>query len=165
MSHTHRALFGKLVPHRTFASSVSGVGQSVSRGRWRKRCAQLLLGVTGAGAVYYLLQSEQERRKIRVFVGGVQRFSRSLVIGVATSLDYKWSLWKLEEDSEDYEQAIKGCHRRAAERILHGCLKNGGLYIKLGQGLVSMNHILPREYLDVLVVLQDRALSRTAHET
>lgn len=34
----------------------------------------------------------------------------------------------------------------------------------LPQGLVSMNHILPREYLDVLVVLQDRALSRKARE-
>ena len=32
------------------------------------------------------------------------------------------------------------------------------------QGLVSMNHILPREYLDVLVVLQDKALSHTPQE-
>ena len=29
---------------------------------------------------------------------------------------------------------------------------------------MSMNHILPREYLDVLVVLQDRALSHTPQE-
>lgn len=30
--------------------------------------------------------------------------------------------------------------------------QNGGLYVKLGQGLVSMNHILPKEYLETLKV-------------
>ena len=30
--------------------------------------------------------------------------------------------------------------------------QNGGLYIKLGQGLVSMNHILPKPYLEILKV-------------
>ena len=47
---------------------------------------------------------------------------------------------------------MSGCHQRAADRILVGCLKNGGLYVKLGQGLVSMNHILPKEYLTTLKV-------------
>lgn len=102
--------------------------------------------------------------KIQVLFINVHFICRSLVIGLNISLDYKWSLWKLDEESEEYEKVIKGCHRRAAERILTGCLKNGGLYIKLGQGLVSMNHILPREYLDVLVVLQDKALTRKTDE-
>ena len=43
-------------------------------------------------------------------------------------------------------------------------MKNGGLYIKLGQGLVSMNHILPKEYLSTLEVLQDKALHRKTNE-
>ena len=30
-----------------------------------------------------------------------------------------------------------------------------------GQGLVSMNHVLPKEYLETLKVLQDKALNRT----
>ena len=30
--------------------------------------------------------------------------------------------------------------------------QNGGLYVKRGQGLVSMNHILPKEYLETLKV-------------
>ncbi|KAK3086297.1 hypothetical protein FSP39_016491 [Pinctada imbricata] len=66
--------------------------------------------------------------------------------------------------SEEYAEAIHPCHQRAAQRLLKGCLKNGGLYIKLGQGLVSMNHILPKEYLETLVCLQDKALSRGPHE-
>ncbi|KAH3770487.1 hypothetical protein DPMN_171774 [Dreissena polymorpha] len=53
---------------------------------------------------------------------------------------------------------IRACHKRSAEKLLMGCLNNGGLYVKLGQGLVSMNHILPKEYVDTLVILQDKAL-------
>ena len=89
---------------------------------------------------------------------------RSLKLGLIISVDYKWNLWKLEEDSKEYNDAIKLCHKRAAERLLVGCLKNGGLYVKLGQGLVSLNHVLPREYVETLVVLQDRALMRHADE-
>ena len=85
--------------------------------------------------------------------------SRSAVIGLKISIDYKWSLWKLDEDSPEYDIAIKFCHKRAAERLLVGCLKNGGLYVKLGQGLVSLNHILPKEYTETLVILQDKALT------
>ena len=84
---------------------------------------------------------------------------RSAVIGLKISIDYKWSLWKLDEDSAEYDKAIKLCHKRAAEKLLMGCLNNGGLYVKLGQGLVSMNHILPKEYVETLVILQDKALS------
>ena len=58
---------------------------------------------------------------------------RSLIIGLNISVDYKYSLWNLDDESDEYNTAIRGCHRRAAERILEGCLKNGGLYIKLGQ--------------------------------
>ena len=66
--------------------------------------------------------------------------------------------------SDEYAEAIKPVNLRAAQRVLYGCMKNGGLYIKLGQGLVSMNHILPKEYLETLVVLQDKALSRGPKE-
>ncbi|KAK7115005.1 uncharacterized aarF domain-containing protein kinase 5-like isoform X2 [Littorina saxatilis] len=149
---------------RTFRTKAKDVVDSTSsrkKGRWWKATAGLLLGT---GAVYYFSQDEQERRKMRVFVGGVRRFLRSLIIGLNISLDYKWSLWNMDDESDEYKVAIKGCHRRAADRILSGCLKNGGLYIKLGQGFVSLNHILPREYVEVLTVLQDRALTSKPHE-
>jgi hypothetical protein len=55
------------------------------------------------------------------------------MIGLAISVDYKWELWGVDEESAQYDELIKGCHKRAAQRILEGCLKNGGLYVKLGQ--------------------------------
>ena len=65
---------------------------------------------------------------------------------------------QLLQESSEWDTAAGPVHQRAAERLLDGCLKNGGLYIKLGQGLVSMNHLLPKEYINTLVVLQDKAL-------
>jgi aarF domain-containing kinase len=68
------------------------------------------------------------------------------------------------QDSEEWVEKIGACHQRAADRILQGCLKNAGIYIKLGQGLASFNHILPKQYLTTLEILQDKALHRKSKE-
>jgi len=68
------------------------------------------------------------------------------------------------QDSEEYSRELSKVHKRASRVLLNACLLNSGLYIKMGQGLLTMNHILPKEYLDTLVVLQDQALKRAAHE-
>lgn len=77
---------------------------------------------------------------------------RSSRVGLQITADYWWSLRGMEEGSELYNETINTIHQRSAERILDGCLKNGGLYIKLGQGMVSMDHVLPRQYIVTLKV-------------
>lgn len=80
------------------------------------------------------------------------------------SIDYWFSMIGLDENGSNYEIGMSRVHQRAADRILKGCLDNGGLYIKLGQGLVALNHILPNEYLDTLKVLHDSCLKRKKDE-
>lgn len=43
------------------------------------------------------------------------------------------------EDEEEQNKALKACHKRCAERTLKVLEKNGGIFIKLGQHLVSVN--------------------------
>lgn len=62
----------------------------------------------------------------------------------------------VSQDSEEYSLAVFPCHQRSADRIVAGALRNGGLYIKLGQGLSTFNHILPRQYTDTLKSLLDK---------
>ncbi|RNF09815.1 putative ABC transporter [Trypanosoma conorhini] len=82
-------------------------------------------------------------------------FTRSLRAVKATAqISYLYKT-KTPETREEYSDL----HRRAAELILTVCLKNEGLYIKLGQGFNALNHVLPREYMDVLKVLLDKAPS------
>ena len=86
------------------------------------------------------------------------------MVGARISLDYTWSLWGLDPESPEYAKAMTSCHLRGAEILKDGCLKNGGLYVKLGQGLVSLNHLLPTEYIMILSTLQDQALYRHLDE-
>ena len=122
--------------------------------------------LTGIGWYLTLATTEQQgcTRDIltnmpTVLEGGVFRFSRSLFTGLAIAIDYKYSLWGQVDQSEQYQEALSNAHTRSAGRILTACLNNGGLYIKFGQGLVT-HGVLPKEYSDVLVVLQDKALNR-----
>ncbi|KAL1130985.1 hypothetical protein AAG570_012226, partial [Ranatra chinensis] len=91
-------------------------------------------------------------------------YFRSSYVCATVSADYYWSLWGLQEEDAEYIDALPGIHLRSANRILNGCLKNGGLYIKLGQGLVVLDHILPKEYIQTLRTLQDKCLTRKKGE-
>uniref|UniRef100_A0A1B6HVX0 ABC1 atypical kinase-like domain-containing protein n=1 Tax=Homalodisca liturata TaxID=320908 RepID=A0A1B6HVX0_9HEMI len=127
---------------------------------WRYSTAALVC----AGGVYYYSLDNYQRRLIKVTASGVIRFIRSSCVGLLVTMDYWWSLRGLEEGSHLYDEVINEVHQRSADRILYGCLSNGGLYIKLGQGLVSMDHVLPRQYIDTLKALQDRCLVRSEGE-
>ncbi|KAK7792240.1 hypothetical protein R5R35_012853 [Gryllus longicercus] len=129
------------------------------------RRVALALGAAGAAAGGgYAALPERERARVRGAVGGAARFVRSARVGLATSVDYWWALHGLRDGSDEYERALEGAHERGARRLFEACLSNGGLYIKLGQGLVSVNHILPRAYIDTLRPLQDQCLARGAGE-
>ncbi|KAK9917077.1 hypothetical protein WJX75_000654 [Coccomyxa subellipsoidea] len=59
--------------------------------------------------------------------------------------DYKWSLRGLVGDQ--YEEAQHKVHERSAERLQRLCFANGGIYIKLGQHIAQLDHLLPEEYV------------------
>lgn len=68
------------------------------------------------------------------------------------------------QNSPGYLEVMSACHQRAADALVAGAISNGGLYVKLGQGLCSFNHLLPAEYTQTLRVLEDRALKRGFQE-
>ncbi|XP_071502328.1 uncharacterized aarF domain-containing protein kinase 5-like [Diadema antillarum] len=147
-----------------FSSSPSTAVVRPKRRLFRKIFGGLL-GVTvlgGAGA--YASMDSAARRRTYVTAEGFVRFFRTFYVGTLVSLDYKWSLWNVDSESEEYKEAIRACHRRTADRLLQGCLKNGGLYVKLGQYMVTANYILPKDILQKLATLQDRALAREYKE-
>ena len=68
---------------------------------------------------------------------------RSLIVGGTISVDYWWTLRGIDDDSEEYNELLSQVHQRAAEHILDGCLRNGGLYIKLGTIVYLIFPIFP----------------------
>ncbi|KXJ79918.1 hypothetical protein RP20_CCG027554 [Aedes albopictus] len=154
-----RLVLGKLRP-AVSAGLFRGVASKATPRKWT--AGKVLLGTTGSmlmGAIGY-------DGAVNEFdtVAGAQRFLRSLAIGISISVDYIWSLWGLDENGPNYEGIISQVHQRAADRILNGCLTNGGLYIKIGQGVAAMNHIIPKEYISTLKKLEDKCLPRKPGE-
>ncbi|KAI1459206.1 ABC1-domain-containing protein [Annulohypoxylon moriforme] len=72
--------------------------------------------------------------------------------------DYRTTLNKRDEteDSKEQDTILKSCHKRCAERTLKVLEKNGGIFIKLGQHLSAMTYLLPREWTDTFIPLQDQ---------
>ncbi|KAK9692812.1 Ankyrin repeats (3 copies) [Popillia japonica] len=112
----------------------------------------------------YVLADNVQGETFSSYILASLRFLRSLKIGITISLDYYFSTMGLNEDLENYKSMMSLIHKRAATRIMNGCLVNGGTYIKLGQGLVSLSHILPVEYIEILSRLQDQCLHRDISE-
>ncbi|XP_066148999.1 uncharacterized aarF domain-containing protein kinase 5 [Euwallacea fornicatus] len=123
----------------------------------------LFSGVT-AGLAAVTLGNASSDGQVVSETRGILRFIRTMRIGLTISVDYYFSMIGLSEDSLNYNFMMSRIHQRSAERIRDGCLHNGGTYIKLGQGLVSLSHILPKEYIETLKVLQDKCLLRDKEE-
>lgn len=60
------------------------------------------------------------------------------------------------ELQKEWEAKLDQVHERSAKRLLWVCQHNGGIFTKAGQHIASMNHILPKKYIEILSVLQDR---------
>ncbi|XP_032465445.1 uncharacterized aarF domain-containing protein kinase 5 isoform X13 [Phocoena sinus] len=57
---------------------------------WKKALSATVLGVPLLLGARYLMAEPQERRRMRLVVDGIGRFSRSLRVGLQISLDYWW---------------------------------------------------------------------------
>ncbi|XP_052894359.1 uncharacterized aarF domain-containing protein kinase 5 isoform X1 [Anopheles moucheti] len=142
---------------RCFHSSRSAQGVPRKRAIARGFALGLTGSIVGATAYDGLVNRFEN-------VQGAQRFLRSLAIGLSISVDYAWSLKGLQEGDGLYEAVLPEIHLRSAKKLLDGCLANGGLYIKIGQGVAAVNHIIPKEYVDTLRQLEDRCLTRQPGE-
>uniref|UniRef100_A0A3P8S967 AarF domain containing kinase 5 n=1 Tax=Amphiprion percula TaxID=161767 RepID=A0A3P8S967_AMPPE len=148
--------------------SFSSLREGKRRGLLWKTLVGLSVGVPAAMGVQYALSNPKERRKMRIVIEGFGRFCRSVSVGIFISVDYWWTtnvaLRGVDESSPSYVTAMSACHQRTAECMVEGAIRNGGIYIKLGQGLCSFNHLLPPEYIRTLQILEDKALNRRYKE-
>lgn len=63
----------------------------------------------------------------------------------------------LKRSSEPtYADDLKACHLRCATRTLRTIEANGSIYIKLGQHLSSLTYLLPAEWCNTFIPLQDK---------
>lgn len=84
-----------------------------------------------------------------LFYDTAKRNLRTLWAGLKLTVDYKLHF----NDESD----IESLHMRSAQLVHSVCTKNGGLYIKFGQQIASLNHILPPKYAQAFANFYDDA--------
>lgn len=72
-----------------------------------------------------------------------------------SAVDYWYNLRGLTSDTDEYYTERSKIHKRTADRILRLSVSNKGIYLKFGQYLGNLERVVPKEYSDVLKVLQD----------
>jgi aarF domain-containing kinase len=73
---------------------------------------------------------------------------------------YQKNLEGLEKNTDEYNFALEKSHDEGSEILLSLITENSGLYIKLGQLIGQMVHLVPDQYIQKLKVLFDKAPKR-----
>lgn len=76
---------------------------------------------------------------------------------------YKDTLEAVYDSPNDRNKALSETHLKAANITLKA-LENGGIYIKLGQHITALTYLLPREWTDTMIPLQDRCPQSSLEE-
>ncbi|KAF2210038.1 hypothetical protein CERZMDRAFT_113501 [Cercospora zeae-maydis SCOH1-5] len=119
------------------------------RGRRRVAIGATIIFLTGCAALAF---SEEARH---VYVGA-QRTGRVAVCLFLNIQDYRKILKREDWDNPEFQRDLTACHKRCALRTLRAMEQNGSIFIKLGQHLTSLNYLLPSEWCDTFIPLQDK---------
>ncbi|XP_047335341.1 aarF domain-containing protein kinase 1 [Impatiens glandulifera] len=100
--------------------------------------------------------SDHSSDNLTTGLDGILRSSRALWTITSNVVDYKYSLYGLPNDSDQYRHLLSEVHSRSAKRILKLCEANKGFYVKAGQFAAALRQ-LPTEYSSTLASLHDQA--------
>ncbi|KAF4971428.1 hypothetical protein FSARC_1737 [Fusarium sarcochroum] len=137
-------------------SFASGRGSRGSNGHKSGPTRPLLYASAGAATVGASALAFTD--DIKNSYEAAERTGRVAVALAVCINDYRTTLNARETTADHDEQEImlKACHKRCAERTLVVLEKNGGIFIKLGQHLSAMNYLLPSEWTNTFIPLQDQ---------
>ncbi|KAI8629857.1 ABC1-domain-containing protein [Xylariaceae sp. FL1651] len=129
-------------------------GPSRGGSRTRTRVAILTATATGATGAGVLAFTDD----IKYGYDATERAGRVAATLALCINDYRTSLNQREkvDDPAEQETILKQCHKRCAVRTLKVLEKNGGIFIKLGQHLSAMTYLLPYEWTNTFIPLQDK---------
>ncbi|CAJ0950240.1 unnamed protein product, partial [Mesorhabditis belari] len=89
---------------------------------------------------------------------GAIRFGRAAGHVSCIIADYKIFFKRFKnETSEEFMSSLKAVHLRSAHRLLDLACSNGGLFIKVGQHIATLEYLVPLEYTRTLSVLLSQA--------
>eukprot|EP00731_Ephydatia_muelleri_P027269 Em0019g142a len=117
----------------------------------RRLAFRLLLTGAAAGTAYYYCR-DRTWSSLRIV-----RFGRATYAAFRVTTDYKWTLRNVDPNSPNYGILLSEVHLRSALRLREMCSLNGGLFIKVGQHIGSLEYLLPLEYVRTFKLFHSEA--------
>ena len=114
------------------------------------------LGSLGLYSYYKFSPSQRQADIEGYFNSSINSLFAARVLA-SSVIDYKYSLHGMEYTSDAYHERRSEVHYRVARRILSLSVRSRGIYFKAGQYLGNLDRIMPREFTEILCVLQDSA--------
>ncbi len=129
----------------------------------RKIIRKIILSAIGLGLLYELYMSTPISNvnhpnhptlitPLQQTIEGGKRFMKTGIVMAQIGIDYKLNFY--DALPKDEKSRI---HKRNAERLLDFIHRLGGVYVKIGQYLSTMTNVLPTEWTQTMLVLQDKA--------
>jgi len=134
----------------TVGSIVVDYGVTIKFGAGKSESNAITRQITSLNAEIERIQTDQERLTIEQWRQAAQP---DVVKALQRQIDSNRQ--RLDEAAEEVGSLVtehesfrplKDVHNRSAIRLRDMCAANQGLYIKLGQHLAMLDHILPEEY-------------------
>ncbi|TKA24683.1 hypothetical protein B0A50_05671 [Salinomyces thailandicus] len=152
--------FPPQLPTARLLSTTQHVSSQAGKRAWRERFRKLpsrhrKVALWSTAAFVTLctgLAFSERARHVYISCERSGRVGWTLALNVN---DY-YRMMKKEGTEPNYQAQLSACHKRCAERTLEAMEKNGSIFIKLGQHLSSLNYLLPNEWCDTFVPLQDQ---------
>ncbi|PSR93200.1 ABC1 protein precursor [Actinidia chinensis var. chinensis] len=119
-------------------------------GRFLLSATRKLALATAAGGgvtVAAIATSDDPSTALKLCTTVPLRLARLSVTAATIAFDYEYSLRGLPEDSIERAKVKHDVHVRSALKLEELFLKNGGIYIKLGQHLSQLEYLIPEEYV------------------
>lgn len=132
--------------------------------RFKLTRGKIIFGsIVGAGAIYYQT-NETAHNVLRHVVLTSRRIGVVTVATVRCFHRYKTTLDAHYDSLEERGEALSACHLYCAKVTLRALQANAGVYIKLGQHIGAMTYMLPPEWTETMIPLQDQCPQSTMEE-
>ncbi|EGD72100.1 atypical/ABC1/ABC1-B protein kinase [Salpingoeca rosetta] len=102
----------------------------------------------------------------RVFYTALKRNLADFYCVLRMVYHYRKELGSLPEDMDPKERArlTHECHLKCARLLRDLFCNNAGIYIKLGQHLAVLDYVIPKEYVDTMQIMFDKAPTSDLNE-
>lgn len=125
---------------------------------------KVLFGIGAVGSVAVYETSDPVHEFVNHVYFTTERVGVVAQATIRCFYHYKKALGKQYQDEKERFEALGRCHKQCAEITLHALSTNGGIFIKFGQHIGAMTYLLPPEWTETMVPLQDRCPESTLED-